>query len=69
MARPETGVKMTKEEQEAFDWAINQEYQSVAARYARTLAKYIQRNHDYGEVYAVSDKYVPVEIPAAEGRK
>ena len=29
--------------QQAYDWARNQQYQSVAADYARTLAQYITR--------------------------
>ena len=33
---------MNTEERRAFEWAINQEHQSVAARYARTLARYIK---------------------------
>lgn len=29
---------MTVEQKQAYEWAKNQEYQSVAARYAKTLA-------------------------------
>ncbi len=32
---------MTGEEKQAYMWALNHDYQSMAARYARTLAKYI----------------------------
>lgn len=34
---------MTAEEIDAFNWAINQQYQSVAARKASALANYIRR--------------------------
>jgi hypothetical protein len=34
---------MTDEEAHAYGWAISQGYQSVAARYAKTLAKFIER--------------------------
>jgi len=34
---------MNTQEQRAFDWAMNQQYQSVAATYARALAQYIKR--------------------------
>ena len=34
---------MTEEEAQAFEWALHQQFQSVAARYARTLAEYIKR--------------------------
>lgn len=34
---------MNSKEQEAYDWALNQNYPSVAARYAKTLALYIRR--------------------------
>jgi predicted nucleic acid-binding Zn ribbon protein len=34
---------MTKEEEHAYNWAREQQFQSVAARYARVLAGYIQR--------------------------
>ncbi len=36
---------MTDEELKAFEWALNQSYQSVAAQHAKTLAKYIQRKN------------------------
>lgn len=39
-------MDMTPEEQRAFEWALNQQYQSVSARYARILALYIQRAVD-----------------------
>ncbi len=35
---------MTDDEAYAYQWALNQKFQSVAARYARTLAKFIRRN-------------------------
>jgi|GEM_PF-6082612 len=35
---------MTTEEKKAFEWALNQNYNSVAATYARILAKYIRNN-------------------------
>jgi len=34
---------MTKEEEHAYNWAREQQFQSVAARYARALARYIER--------------------------
>ena len=37
-------MQMTNDERIAYEWAIKQQFQSVAARYARTLAKYIKRN-------------------------
>lgn len=36
-------MEMTAEERVAFDWACQQQHQSVAARYARILAHYIAR--------------------------
>ena len=39
---------MTEEEVQAYKWVLNQIFQSVAARYARILAKYIERiNEDH----------------------
>lgn len=35
-------MEMTQEEKQAYEWALNQEFNSVAARYARVLAKYIE---------------------------
>jgi len=37
-------MEMTEEEKQAYNWALKQEFQSVAARDARILAKYIQRS-------------------------
>lgn len=34
---------MTEEQLKAYNWALNQQYQSVAARYARSLAEYIRQ--------------------------
>lgn len=34
---------MTSEEKEAYEWSLGQKFQSVAARYARSLAKFIDR--------------------------
>jgi hypothetical protein len=34
---------MTDQEQKAYDWALHQEHRSVAADYARTLAKFIEK--------------------------
>jgi len=34
--------RMDKQTRQAYEWALNQNYQSVAARYAKTLAKHIQ---------------------------
>lgn len=42
-------MEMTTEEQQAYDWALKQQYQSVAADYARILAKYIQRQDESEE--------------------
>lgn len=36
-------VDMTDIEKCAYEWALEQPYQSVAARYARTLAEYIKK--------------------------
>jgi hypothetical protein len=33
---------MDENTRQAFEWAISQKYQSVAARYARTLAEYVK---------------------------
>lgn len=35
--------QMTEEERRAYEWALNQQYQSIAARDARTLARFIYR--------------------------
>lgn len=37
-------LTMTEEENQAYKWATSQEFQSVAARYAKVLARYIERN-------------------------
>lgn len=37
-------LTMTEEENEAYKWAMQQGFQSVAARYSKVLAKYIERN-------------------------
>jgi len=37
---------MTKEEKIAYEWALATPHHSVAADYARVLAKYIQANKD-----------------------
>lgn len=34
---------LTDEEKQAYEWALNQQFQSVAARYARILAKYLPK--------------------------
>jgi len=36
-------LEMTDSEQKAYDWALGQEFQSVAASYARILAQFIKR--------------------------
>jgi len=38
---------MTEEQEQAYDWALTQQFNSVAARYARTLALYIKENEEY----------------------
>jgi len=38
---------MTEEQKQAYDWALHQQYNSVAARYARILALYIKENEEY----------------------
>lgn len=35
-------MEMTPEVKQAYEWALNQQFESVAARNARTLARYIQ---------------------------
>lgn len=35
---------MTDKQKQAYEWALNQQYQSVAAKYARTLAEYIRQD-------------------------
>jgi len=42
---------MNDEQRQAFKWALNQEYQSVAARYARTLALYVAEHT--GDIEAI----------------
>ena len=37
---------MNDDERVAYEWALDQSYPSVAARYARILANYILRNRD-----------------------
>ncbi len=37
---------MTNEEKAALEWALNQNYNSVAARYARILARHILKTED-----------------------
>lgn len=37
-------ITMTEEENQAYKWATSQGFQSIAARYAKVLAKYIERN-------------------------
>lgn len=37
-------LKMTVEEEQAYKWALHQPFESVAARYARVLARYIERS-------------------------
>ncbi len=44
---------MIKEQKEAYEWALNQQFQSVAARYARALAEYIRglrQNNSFDQV-------------------
>jgi hypothetical protein len=36
-------VEMSPKEKGAYEWALSQNFTSVAAGYARTLAEYIQR--------------------------
>lgn len=36
---------MTPEQKQAYEWAKNQDYQSVAARYAKTLASLVDELH------------------------
>lgn len=50
---------MTHEEQTAFDWALNQKHNSVAARYARILAKYIQANAGANLIVAELERRYP----------
>lgn len=38
-----TSTRMTDEEQKAYNWAIETQFNSVAARNSRILAKYIER--------------------------
>ena len=42
--------KMDDTTQQAYDWAINQNYQTVAADYARTLAQYIEKISAIAEI-------------------
>ena len=48
-------MEMTIEEQQAYDWALKQGFQSVAARYARILAKYIQRRETMSRDVTIKD--------------
>jgi hypothetical protein len=45
------GNQMNDEQKLAFRWALNQGYQSVAARYARTLALYVAEHT--GDIEAI----------------
>lgn len=37
-------IQMTDEEKQAYKWAMNQDFFSVAAKNAKVLAEYIERN-------------------------
>lgn len=57
---------MTIPEKQAYDWAIKQGFQSVAADYARKLAQYIERSHKrldefIAETAGMRDKWTPPE--------
>jgi hypothetical protein len=38
--------RMTADERYAYEWSIRQQFSSVAARYARSLAQFIKANED-----------------------
>lgn len=44
-------IQMTNKEKQAYEWAMNQDFFSVAAKNAKVLAEYIERNTlDTGQV-------------------
>lgn len=47
---------MTPEEKEAYEWALKQNFPAVASRYAKVLAKYIER-HMKAEYSIVGKKF------------
>ena len=51
-ATPETFKpgRMSEDERRAYEWALHQDFQSVAATYARILARYIERLPDESSV-------------------
>ena len=56
---------MTPEEKRAYEWALNQKFNSVAASYARILAQYIQRAIQIDD--SIIGKQFLVESPDFEG--
>lgn len=50
---------MTHDEQTAFDWALNQNHNSIAATYARILAKYIQAHTGADLIIAELERRYP----------
>ena len=59
-------AKMTPEEKQAYEWALNQKFNSVAARYARVLAQYIERTVQIEDNGIVGQMFF-VEAPNFEG--
>ena len=56
---------MTPEEKQAYEWALNQKFNSVAASHARALAQYIQRTMQIDN--GIVGKIFFVEAPDFEG--
>lgn len=50
---------MNKEQEIAYQWALNQNYQSVAARYARVLAEYIRYNQGAEKMIEAIERLYP----------
>lgn len=48
---------MTQEQEQALEWALNQNYQSVAARYSKTLAEmYVKAEAELKEAVELIDR-------------
>jgi hypothetical protein len=54
-------VEMNKEELIAYNWALKQGFNSVAARYARFLAKFIERARQYTKESPENSPASPVQ--------
>jgi hypothetical protein len=50
-------IHVDEKTRQAYEWALNQTHQSVAARYARALAEYIRDSVPEQEVQGENGKY------------